>query len=372
MPPGCPSGPFPTPMVPAPPPPPGPPRIADELLFVPCISGQLLALHTTNGSVAWQIDSRKYPNDENMLSPVTFVDGILYATWTWHFRALDPVTGHVLWSHNYTGIRVDTSQPAVGGGRAVIVNADGVMFCYDAYNGTFLWTQSGLNPSYSQAGGDQTSLPSIASDGNTYARDRFGFLWALNGSDGSVIWKTNEHYMYGQVSSTATFSEDESVLYVVWSCFMLVALDRGTGKVLRTVPFSKEPCYPVSYGQEQSMAPIVYDQTFILVNGFYFINVTMVGNTTELTQRSFCTMESEKYPRGYFGDINQTPARDRSGGFHFCAINEMAAMESNGTMRYYKHIVMPGNFFACYGTVLDSAGRPYFMANNRVGLAVLL
>ena len=75
-------------MVPAPPPPPGPPRIADELLYVPCDSGQLLALHTTNGSIAWHPDAPGAARNESMRSPVTFVDGILCGRGT--FRPWTP------------------------------------------------------------------------------------------------------------------------------------------------------------------------------------------------------------------------------------------------------------------------------------------
>ena len=174
------------------------------------------------------------------------------------------------------------------------------------------------------------------------------------------------------MSSTASFSEDESVLYVVWSCFVLVALDRGTGRVLWDVPFRMHGCLPVAYEEGRSLAPIAYNQTFILAGDFSLINVTMVDNSTTapaLTQRSFCTSQKTHPPGTDAGFIGQTPARDRAGGLHFCAVFEMAAMESNGTMRYYKHISgQEESNRACYhGTVLDSAGRPYFVAKDKVG-----
>jgi outer membrane protein assembly factor BamB len=362
-------------MSPAPPPPPGP-AIPDELLYVPTTTGQLLAVHTTNGSIAWMFNTSGPPGSENMLSPVAFVGGILYMTQTEHFRALDPVTGRELWSHKFSPIRVDTSQPAVGGGRAVITDANGVTYCYDTYNGTLLWKRTGILPAYWQFGRDQSSLPSIASDGNMYIRDFNGFLWAVNGSDGTTLWKTNQHYHYGFVSSTASFSEDESILYIVWSCYLLVALERATGKALWEVPLLSKELNCAAYSDEAYWAtgPLVSttptEMTAITAVNFFLLNLTVNANNhtaQALLQKSFCTSETGNRPYQYFAKIHQTPVLDRNGALYFCALREMTALQANGSVRYYRHIALPDtSLLPCYGTVLDSVGRPYYIATQKV------
>ncbi len=232
-------------------------------LYVGDNQGNLYALNSRDGSVAWTFKGQS----EWLSPPVVAHERVLAGTSSDELYALDEETGKEIWHFSRRGdekmtIR-GTSTPAVFGTEVFYGFSDGSLVALTIGKGKLLWTQRlrshdrfydiDMRPEV-----DQNRVIAATFDGNLYSLDRLtgetkwvfrvgsygGFLVendrlyfsGLNGSfycldknNGEVIWKTP---FQGGVGSTPVRAG--KYLIITTSSDPVYVLDSETGKVVAT------------------------------------------------------------------------------------------------------------------------------------------
>lgn len=148
------------------------PLIAGDSLFVPTVSGELLALDAETGTERW-----RFALSDSMASTPVVADGVAY----------------------------------VGGG-------DGVIYALDAMTGEQQWSF--------HAGSPVWSSPLIHIENTLYTGDETGNIYAIDLDTHQPAWTTN----IGESVLWSGAGDDAQVYFATWT--QLVALNRQTGKVV--------------------------------------------------------------------------------------------------------------------------------------------
>lgn len=165
-------------------------------------------------------------------SPVVGSDGAIFVGCDdKRIYSIDPVDGHVRWSHETSGT---VSTPALSTSGTVYAIGGGVVFAFDVDNGNLTWKH--------QFGHYGDSVV-VGPDGTVYAADDAG-LFALDPSDGSVKWETGAPGFDNTMLSPA-IGFDGTVYAVTGRC-RVYAYDPSTGAqewVSSVIPGGSEADY---------------------------------------------------------------------------------------------------------------------------------
>jgi outer membrane protein assembly factor BamB len=147
------------------------------------------------------------------VGPVLASEGRLFTiTGGSALRALDPVTGHDLWTQPVT----QGAFLAYGGGRVFVLQHDGLLRAFTATDGTPMWQQKL---------GEYAEASPVAAGGAVYVSIE-NFVVAVDAGSGDVIWKTRSN---GTDNVPAV---DDDRVYVAYACAIVRAFDRRDGHQL--------------------------------------------------------------------------------------------------------------------------------------------
>jgi outer membrane protein assembly factor BamB len=239
------------------------PAVANKMAYVGNDAGDLVAVHSTTGALAWTATTGGAINSSPALDLVnnivivgsddgnvyafnmsngqelwqtatggavdsspTIVNGVVYVgSDSGQLFALTESTGAVLWSTTLSG-EVESS-PAVdtSAGLVVVGDSAGDVTAVDASTGTVVWTDS--------TGGAVNDTP-IVYNGTVYVGSDDGNEYALSEQTGATVWSTSiggDPSATAAVMITAEFGTD---VYVGNSDGTFYALASKTGHVLWT------------------------------------------------------------------------------------------------------------------------------------------
>jgi len=157
-------------------------------------SPTLVALNETDGSIAWTYDYHSYHSGVvGMINSngVAVVDGdgdsdleVYFGVYNWQgvgpqAVCLDEATGNEVWAVSINGN--STSTPAVHNGKVFIGSDDGNLYALDASDGSVIWTYL--------TGGQVWSAPAVSGDGKVCFGSLDHIIYCLDIEDnGSLIW----------------------------------------------------------------------------------------------------------------------------------------------------------------------------------------
>lgn len=181
-------------------------------LFVTSYNGDLCDLNTNDGSLRWCYSTPRIQG-----SSPTLAGGVVYFGSDDGFAyAISEKNGSRLWRYR-TDNQLVNSSPLVQNG--VVYIASSSLYALSAYHGTLLWRHR------FQYG--TSSSPTIV-NGVLYIVEGDGYTYALNASNGSVLWRyfTNM-YIYSTAPTVVN-----GVVYVGSTDHTLYALNASTGSLL--------------------------------------------------------------------------------------------------------------------------------------------
>lgn len=152
---------------------------ANGLLYISTARG-LYALNAASGAVVWRYDTEMpLGNSPTVSNGVVYVGG-----YDRKLHALDALTGSHLWAYSGAKAGFDTN-PLVVNGKVIAGNRDGNMYAIGAHGtgeqGNLLWkfqTQGAIH------------LSAAFKDGIVYFASNDNFAYALNASNGQLIWRS--------------------------------------------------------------------------------------------------------------------------------------------------------------------------------------
>lgn len=162
----------------------------------------LYCLNSSSGQVLWTFET-----DAAIASSPAIEEGTVFFTTSNSFYAVDAENGQELWKVDLKGT---PSTPAISFGKAYVGSSDGFLTCFDALNGTRIWS--------TEVNGPVVSSPVVAKE-NVYFGTNVGegTVYALNATDGSVVWThlINEYIMSSPaiLNGTLFIGADDKNLY---------------------------------------------------------------------------------------------------------------------------------------------------------------
>ncbi len=231
-----------------------------------CYSPEEKMFYTeTNSSVtAWNFS---YPSNPPTIAWQTYVTGaadnaasvqygdgeVFPGSFNSQQIALDAKNGSILWDTQTKASMLFAGSYSEGEFFRCGAQDD-TFYCFDAANGTILWTFNPGTPDGFWGTGSAVAY------GMVYALNKDGYLYALNVTNGNVVWKYQSSGLYlpgypvaadGKVY--ATTSEDAAVdpLTGEPAPSEFACLDAFTGKLIWTLPvqaFSPQDSVAIAYG----------------------------------------------------------------------------------------------------------------------------
>ena len=193
---------------------------ADGLVFAATWNNEIVAHDALTGTVAWVYNAGTYP-----VGGATVTGGVLYQalldlySGAGSFVALDEPSGALLWSQALNNIAV--GPPLYAKGNVYIGTYSGTMYALNATDGSVVWNYSSYN---------YIDFGTPAYDGAAiYYCDLVGSMFALNATDGSLIW--NEGVGSGAASAPAYAN---GYLYIASWDGNLYTVDSFDGTVVDT------------------------------------------------------------------------------------------------------------------------------------------
>lgn len=196
----------------------GPPTVVNGVVYVSGgVPETLYALNANTGRVLWSDgDSVGGWTSAAVANGVVFIGSLDN-----YLRAIDALSGKVLWVHAVTDGFLDSS-PAVANGRVYIGSSDGVVLALNAVTGALLWSYT--------TGSFITSSPAVA-NGVVYIGSWDDNIYALNAKTGAKIWS----FTTGD-SVESSPAAANGVVYVGSDDFNLYALNARDGHLLWSYP----------------------------------------------------------------------------------------------------------------------------------------
>jgi outer membrane protein assembly factor BamB len=157
-------------------------------------SPTLIAVNEATGATVWTYDYYIWHNNEigfvNMNAPAV-VDGdgdgdleVYFTVYNWsqgsedRFIALDEATGSELWTKNIGGS--STSTPGYHDGRLFVGSDDGKVYALDASDGDVIWTY--------QTGAPVWSSPAVSGDGKVCFGSLDHTVYCVDEDSGALVW----------------------------------------------------------------------------------------------------------------------------------------------------------------------------------------
>ncbi len=186
------------------------PSLGNGMLFVSSKSGSLMAFHAATGDMAWSSEVSTYV----MRGTPAIADGVVYAGGGFDFRAVDAVTGGVLWHVpiQYGG----QASPTIAGDHILVTSQQGWLYSLNRSNGETAWRipTEGL------------AFGSVAvSDGNVVFGTDEGIIYNAKLETGRLNWRTQ---VAGSVFATPVISGSQ--IFITTASGEVYALDLATGK----------------------------------------------------------------------------------------------------------------------------------------------
>lgn len=260
------------------------PAVVNGVVYVHTNAGIVYALTASTGSIVWSATVG------HAVSPVTVVNGIVYANGFDQLVALDAATGTQLWTASLRGL--SDSAPTVAGGRVFVVVGAGFVQAFDATSGSALWVS---RPSTSN--NFQLSTPAASGRLIFVGSSNRGAVYALDAGTGKIVWKDQ---LDGIMDSSAAVAN--GVVYI-GGYNNTYALNSRTGAVIWTAPqgtigmgvtFANGIVYSVSdqlYALDAADGSVLASQSFsprfsysspVVVNGMVFAGADDVFGTSAL------------------------------------------------------------------------------------------
>jgi parallel beta-helix repeat protein len=196
------------------------PAVVEEKVFVGIDPDTISALHLQNGSEIWSFNIGGY----QVKSSPAVRDGMVFIGSTNdygdNFFAINETTGELIWSFDAKG-QIDSS-PVIHNGRVFFGSSrymGGSVWALDEYTGMELWNFS--------AGNFVRSSPAV-SDGIVYVCSSDHNLYALNETDGTLIWK------FDKAADSDPLVSKGSV--VIGGSDGVYSLDKNTGNIVWSFP----------------------------------------------------------------------------------------------------------------------------------------
>lgn len=168
---------------------------SDGSLYFGCDNGKFYS-YASGGTLKWKYDIG-VSTEKITSTPAIASDGTIYFGCSTGVYALSS-SGTKKWKFPSTSVSFNTSPAITSGGNIIAGSTSGTV-----YSITSTGTQSWLR----QLGGAVTSV-GIASSGLVYVGCNNGYLYALNGSTGVIIW---QQYTGGPVYSSPAVGSDDSI-----------------------------------------------------------------------------------------------------------------------------------------------------------------
>ncbi len=216
----------------------GSPAVSDGVVVIGGgLAGGFTALDAATGDVLWHVAT---PGQLAVYTQPAVVDGVVYANTgpsevADSVYAIDLMTGEVLWS---TPVAAGIfNGPAVDGGQLYVTSADeGRLVALDTSTGEVAWTLQRDDDTF-------YSAPTV-SDGLVYVTTTSDAAWdgtflAVNADDGTIAWQNSTH---GDAQGSSPAIYGDLVISGTHANGAVVAYDRITG----TVAWRHQDTGPVS------------------------------------------------------------------------------------------------------------------------------
>lgn len=167
----------------------GAPTVANNMIFVPTVASQLVALSAEDGRRVWMHSATVLPTIPlGLAAPAVEGEVVVAGFPTGELLAFRTGDGRVIWSESLaaagTGVLSDIAavraRPAIGGGRVIAVGMGGLTICVDMRSGRRLWEQ--------ESGG--TEGPWLAGEWAFLSNDA-GQVAAIGRDSGQIRWATS-------------------------------------------------------------------------------------------------------------------------------------------------------------------------------------
>ena len=175
------------------------PVVANGVVFIGSTDNNLYALDATTGSLKWQYNTLSAMVEA---SPVVS-NGVVFAgDRNGYLNAIDIATGNLKWKFSTDSISLEQSRPAIFNGVIYIASwyntsdftKAGSVYAVNEADGSMKW-QALNNTGFSTG-------PTVA-DGNVFISCDDGNFYALNGTNGSILWK-DQIYPNGAMAAINT------------------------------------------------------------------------------------------------------------------------------------------------------------------------
>ena len=161
------------------------------------VFNQAYAFDEATGELIWSVNTEEFPARD---FPALVIDGIYYLAPSDYLYALDADTGEELWSYEAFGI---STAPVVADG--VLYGASEAaeyLFALDDRTGEVLWTLTTE---------DFNSYNLMVVDGVLYGQLDFGYVYAVDAADGSILpWE----FETGGFSDVPHYTVADGVVYL--------------------------------------------------------------------------------------------------------------------------------------------------------------
>jgi outer membrane protein assembly factor BamB len=225
----------------------------------------------TWGTLIW-----KFKTNERILSSLAVVNGKVYVgPDDGYVYALDAYNGSLIWKRyaggdiqaDYSACVILHSSPIVVGDRLYVGALDNNTYCLDADNGNVQWTFT--------TNGQITSTPAVA-DGVVYitsSEPRSGVLYALDATNGTLIWKVNLPYNQWGTDMMSSPSVGDGMVFAASNKQAYYGINATTGKIQWT--------YRDTNASEFIICSPVYDDGKVyLIDEFFTVCVDALSGKT--------------------------------------------------------------------------------------------
>ncbi len=190
----------------------------DEL-YVADRKGNVYCLNKATGKIEWQVDT----GVEISSKPIVTEDTVYFSTALKQIVALNKIGTGIKWQTTRVGTLPSmtikgTSSPVLYNGNIYVGYGDGMFYCYNASDGSVVWSKQLSNKSSQFIDVDSTPL---IIDGIIYVASVSGKTFALGASDGRSVWLADK----GGANAVAT---DGDHIFTTGNG-VLASLDKASG-----------------------------------------------------------------------------------------------------------------------------------------------
>jgi outer membrane protein assembly factor BamB len=197
------------------------PAVVNGVIYIGSYSGYVYALNAATGSLKWS-----YLTGGPTYSSPAIVDGVVYiGSFDGKVYALNANNGALIWAFR-AGDQV-YSSPAIVNNVVYVVSDSGAVYALNAADGSEIW-QANVG-----SGTDHTDNSPAVANGMVYVGARNGY-YAFNATDGSQIWFFASPYSARQVTGYF-YSSPAVVGNVVYCCYCdgyTFALNASDGSIV--------------------------------------------------------------------------------------------------------------------------------------------